>query len=201
MAVHEPYGTAVQQRLADQLGLWLFLASEVMLFGALFLAIGVYLLLFPEGVRAAVGRLDLASGGVETTLLLTSSLAMALAVKAAQEDRRRETIAELALAVLLGIGFEVLKIRSWLDEAGQGLFPGAAPPFLTDHQGAGLFFHLYFVATGLHAIHLLVGILLVSGLIGLGKLRAVTVELVGLYWQLVDIVWVLLFPLLYLVGR
>jgi cytochrome c oxidase subunit III len=208
--VHEQFQTAAQQHSADRLGIWLFMTSEGMLFGAVFLSLAVYHFLYPEAMRAATARLDMVVGGINTAILLTSSTTMALAVRAAGEGRRGETLAALAATAVLGLVFEAIKVHSWLDEASQGLFSrdGGGPAFPLPQPEARLFFHLYFVSTGLHALHLAVGILLVAGLAAIilaGRLRipqqAVTVEVIGLYWQFVDVIWVFLYPTLYLVSR
>lgn len=207
-AVREQFHTPGQQLAADRLGMWLFLASEAMLFGAIFLALTVYHLLHPDAMQAATRRLDLTMGGINTAILLTSSTTMALAVKLASQGRRWPTLVALLATVLLGLAFEAIKVHSWFDEARQGLLPGYGPPFPLPQPAAQLYFHLYLVSTGIHALHLAVGIVLVGG-VALGLMsrllkvpeRAVNVELVGLYWQFVDIVWIFLFPTLYLVSR
>ncbi len=207
-AVHEQFQAPGQQLEADRLGLWVFLASEAMLFGAVFFALTVYHLIHPAAMHAATSRLDLVTGVIGTAVLLTSSTTMALAVKAAREGRRTEALIVLVGTVLLGLAFEAIKVHDWFDEYDQGLYPPMGPPFPLPQPAARLYFHLYFVSTGLHAVHLAVGILLVAGvaaslLSNRMKLpeRTVTVEMVGLYWQFVDIVWIFLFPTLYLVSR
>ncbi len=207
-AVHEQYQVATQQLAADRLGLWVFLASEAMLFGAVFFSLAVYHYIHPAAMHAATDQLDLSMGAVGTAVLLSSSTTMALAVKAAGEGRRWETLVALIGTVVLGLAFEAIKVHDWFDEFGKGLYPPAGPPFPLPQPAARLFFHLYFVSTGLHAVHLAVGILLVAGLVIMqvsGRLtlpeRMVTVEMVGLYWQFVDIVWIFLYPTLYLVSR
>jgi cytochrome c oxidase subunit III len=208
MPVQPPYRQAEQRRHADLLGMWLFLASEGMLFGGVFLALAVYRLILPQAMKAASAHLDLWAGGANTAVLLTSSLTMALAVRAAQAGKRSEALAELAATAVLGVAFEAIKLHSWWSEYLQGLLPGHGPPFPLAEPGARMFFHLYFVATGLHALHLAVGITVVTVLTGALALRPQTtprdaraVEVTALYWHLVDIVWIFLYPVLYLIAR
>lgn len=202
-----PFVRTEQREEADRLGMWLFLATETMMFGALFFALTVVRLRVPDGVRLASGHLDKLLGTLNTGVLLSSSLLVALAVAAARRGRQERTAGLLAGAAGLGIVFLAIKAYGYKTEFREGLMPG--PGFrLHDHPGAELFFNLYYAATGLHAVHLTIGVLLMLGLslrvLG-GRVRlperAVTVELPGLYWHLVDIVWVFLYPTLYLVAR
>ncbi len=202
-----PFVRTEQREEADRLGMWLFLATETMMFGALFFALTVVRLRVPDGVRLASGHLDKLLGTLNTGVLLSSSLLVALAVAAARRGRQERTAGLLAGAAGLGIVFLAIKAYEYKTEFREGLMPG--PGFrLHDHPGAELFFNLYYAATGLHAVHLTIGVLLMLGLslrvLG-GRVRlperAVTVELPGLYWHLVDIVWVFLYPTLYLVAR
>ncbi|WP_431854925.1 cytochrome c oxidase subunit 3 [Azospirillum sp.] len=203
----EPFTGTDQREEADRLGMWLFLATEAMMFGALFFALTVVRLRVPDGVRLASGHLDKLLGTVNTGVLLTSSLLVALAVAAARQGRQERTAGLLAGAAGLGVVFLAIKATEYAREFREGLMPG--PGFrLHDQPGAELFFNLYYAATGLHAVHLTIGVLLMLGLsarvLG-GWVRlpehATTVELPGLYWHIVDIVWVFLYPALYLVAR
>ena len=197
-----------QQREAAFLGMWLFLATEAMLFGGLFLAVIVYRYLYPEGVRAAARHLHLWIGGANTAVLLTSSLTMALAVLAARTGNRRAAARLLAATVLLGIGFLGLKGYEYWLEYGEGLMPGVGPPAPLASGPARLFINIYFIATALHGLHLLIGIGVVAVValrIFLLRLRLpdrhVVVEIAGLFWHFVDAVWIFLYPVLYLIGR
>ena len=190
------------------LGVWIFLATEVMLFGGLFAGIIIYRHTYPEPLRVAAAHLDMWLGGINTGVLLTSSLLVALAVAAAREGRGRHC-ARLAgggrgrRAVFLGIkGYE------YFTEYREGLMPGVGPAFPLDRPESELFFNLYFVATGLHALHLAIGIGLVLGVAWMirdGRWPmpdyVIRVEGSGLYWHFVDLVWVFLYPALYLFGR
>jgi cytochrome c oxidase subunit 3 len=206
--VHEHFSTAEQQRDADFLGMWTFLATEAMLFGGLFMGITVYRIIHPEVVQEASHHLNMWLGGLNTAVLLTSSLTMALAVAAARDGRRGAVVFDLLLTAGLGVAFLGIKGLEYFLEYQEGLMPGVGPVFPMELPGAQLFFNTYFVATGLHAIHLTLGVMVVGMVMlgaGLGRLRLpdnhLTVEMVGLYWHFVDVVWVFLFPVLYLIGR
>lgn len=193
---------------AGTLGMWIFLCTEVMLFGVLFLGYTVYRLRFPVGFAAAGARTDLALGTLNTAVLLTSSLCMALAVHAARASLRRATALWLVLTALLGAAFVGIKAIEYRRDFLEHLVPG--PSFaLTglDAAGGQMFYVLYYVMTGLHAIHLTIGIGLVTVLAVMawrgrfGGERHAPVALAGLYWHFVDVVWIFLYPMLYLSGR
>ena len=195
------------ERETNSLGMWVFLVSEVMLFGGLFTVYLIYRLSYPEAFAAGSQRLDVMWGTINTAVLLTSSLTMATAVYAAQTQRRKLTLLLLAATALLGLVFLGIKGYEYWQEYQEQLIP--ALNFTWDGAGAlqvKLFFTLYFIMTGLHALHLTVGIGLVSGVPLLRFRRpyrsdpASPVEIVGLYWHFVDVVWVFLFPLLYLIA-
>jgi cytochrome c oxidase subunit 3 len=187
------------------LGMHIFLASEVMLFGGLFAVAFALRLAHPDEYVAASRRLHLWIGAANTALLLTSSLAVAAAAVWAGEGRRRRTAASLAGAAALGLAFLAVKAVEYSLEAAEGLLPGFADPPRFDGPVERLFMDLYLVATGLHAVHLTVGIALLGtiawratrGSLALPR-RAATVEAAGLYWHLVDVIWVFLYPVLYL---
>lgn len=175
-----------------RLGMWLFLATETMMFGALFLALAVCRWRVAEAWKEASAHLHLWMGTANTAVLLTSSLAVAFA---AQKGRARWWF---AVAALLGLAFLGIKGTEYVLEYRDGLMPGVGPAFQLS-PGARLFFDLYFVATGLHAVHLGVGVGLLAFLI-LRDAEAGAVEAAGLYWHFVDIVWVFLFPIFYLAA-
>jgi cytochrome c oxidase subunit 3 len=191
---------------AAQLGMWIFLATELLFFGGLFAAYAWGRTRWPEGFSVASRHTHVALGTLNTALLLSSSALVALAAACAGEERRRRAAGRLlGGAALLGVAFLALKGVEYAKEWHESLFPG--PGFaLAKHTGAELFFVLYFVMTALHALHLLVGVGLL-GLFAWGALRhrpwadAARVEVAGLYWHFVDIVWIVLYPLLYLIGR
>lgn len=196
----EPYARRAQQREADFLGMYLFLASEIMLFGAIFALLFFDRLRHPGAAEAAAVRLDIWIGTANTTILLTSSLFVALAVAAGQAGKARAVTAWLAGAAVLGFAFLGLKGFEYAKDFAEGIHPvlGRAVP-------SGLFINLYYTATVLHAVHLTGGIgLLAWAAIRVARRRtkvpgqAIVIEMTGLYWHFVDVVWVFLFPLLYL---
>jgi cytochrome c oxidase subunit 3 len=208
-AVHvvEPFAAPQQQREATFLGMWLFIATEAMLFGGLFMTILVYRYLHPAGAHEAVDHLRMLLGGVNTGVLLTSSFGMAVAVAAAHAGARRLLLGTLPAVAVLGLAFIAIKGFEYRLEYSEGLMPGLGPPSPLSEPGAQLFLNLYFAATGLHAIHLAIGIVLVAGLwLGVFWRRprfehGLTVQMIGIYWHFVDVVWVFLYPALYLIGR
>ena len=197
-----------QQRAADTLGIWVFLATEVLFFGGLFLGFFVYRQAYPEAFAAAGRHLDLLLGGINTAVLLTSSLTMTLADQAAAADRRKALIALLGATALLGIAFLAIKAIEYSQEFEAGLAPlfGQVFRFEGPHRNqAELFFHFYFLMTGLHALHLFIGIVIVTVMIAFSALSlrplATRVAITGLYWHFIDVVWVFLFSILYLGAR
>lgn len=202
------FATELQQYRADLLGLWLFLATEAMMFGGLFMGIIVIRNEHSAAVHEAAPHLDMWLGGANTAILLTSSAIVALAVVTARQGRRLATVVSLGAAAALGIAFLGVKAYEYLKEYREGLMPHIGPPFPIDVEGAELFFNLYFAATGLHALHLTIGVALLLTVAvrvarGATRLpdRRITIEATGLYWHFVDVVWVFLYPVLYLVGR
>jgi cytochrome c oxidase subunit III len=203
----EQFDDLSQQHEAVTLGMWVFLVTEVLFFGGLFVGYSVYRTIYPEAFREASHHLDLLLGSVNTGVLITSSLTMALAVHSAQEGKRRGLIAFLLLTMLLGTVFLGIKGTEYTHKYHEHLVPGIR----FDYQGAHaaqvqLFMIFYFVITALHALHLTVGI----GLLGILAVLAwrvhfspayyAPVEISGLYWHFVDLVWIFLLPLLYLIG-
>jgi cytochrome c oxidase subunit III len=188
-----------------KLGMWIFLASEVLFFGGLFVAYLYGRTHWPQGWAAASRHTDVVLGTVNTALLLTSSAVVALAV-ACEEDarRRRWTTRLLSLTAALGATFLAIKGFEWHAEWDDHLFPG--PAFGLDVAGAQEFFALYFVMTGLHAVHMIIGVAVLAILArgrsrGRSWARANHLEIAALYWHFVDLVWIFLYPLLYLVQR
>ena len=199
------FETLDQQHHADTLGMWVFLGTEVLFFGGLLTAYTVYRSAHPVTFGLASRTLDLVSGTVMTLVLLASSLTMALAVRASQLGKRRVLAAFLILTILLGLGFLGLKGNEYYHKWEDHHFPGAGFVWNGPNPGvAQLFLYFYFALTGLHALHMIVGIGLMSVLLAMtlrSRVRSYTVEISGLYWHFVDIVWIFLYPLLYLVDR
>jgi cytochrome c oxidase subunit III len=205
--VAEQFDDIEQQREAAQLGMWIFLATEVLFFGALFLAYTVYRFVYGQAFVEASRRLDVLLGGTNTAVLLVSSLLMALAVRAAQLRQRKQLVRLLLGTAFLGLVFMSIKAVEYHKDFADHLVPGAQFQWTgADSRNVELFFWIYFAMTGLHAIHVSVGIcmlLILALLAARGKFanNYNPIETTGLYWHFVDIVWVFLFPLLYLVGH
>lgn len=199
------YNTAQQQQSAAKLGMWLFLAQEILFFGGLFMAYAAYRYFYPETFMDAHSKLSIPMGATNTLVLLTSSLTMALGVRAAQTNNKKQLIFQLTNTIFLACVFLVIKYFEYSHKFHEGLLPGK---FFFGEGMQGMphvFFGIYFVMTALHGLHVLVGIgvigwILMRGMKGEFSSQYYTpVENVGLYWHLVDIVWIFLFPLLYLV--
>ncbi|RRV64575.1 cytochrome c oxidase polypeptide III [Stutzerimonas stutzeri] len=204
----EPYQTAAQQREASFLGMWLFLATEIMMFGVLFLVITYYRLQHPTAVGEAVQHLHAVLAGFNSVLLLTGSLCMSLMVQASRLGHYRRVQQLLLLTAFFGLSFLGVKAFEYGWEYREGLLSGAGEASPLRSEAARLFMNIYFFSTALHAVHVSVAVLIVLGMVlrihfTHMKLpqRAITLEMVGLYWHLVDMVWIFLYPSLYLVGR
>ena len=211
---HHPYlqhhfDSMPQQAEASTLGMWVFLVTEIMFFGGLFMAYLVYRWQSPMGFQEASHHLDIFWGALNTALLIISSLTMALAVRAAQTSQPAMTqVKWLVATMILGTGFLGIKVIEYTDKFTHHLVPG--PNF----QWTGLypkpaeqFYSLYFAMTGLHALHMIIGIGIMLVITWMAWRKTfdteyyTPVEVAGLYWHFVDIVWIFLFPLLYLIGR
>jgi len=205
--VAEQFDDIEQQHSAAKLGMWIFLATEVMFFGGLFLAYTVYRFTYGHVFALASRHLDDVFGGVNTAVLLFSSLLMALAVRAAELGRRKQLVRLLLATALFGVLFMTIKAFEYRKDFVEHLVPRFDFRWdVPDAANAELFFWIYFALTGLHAIHVTVGIALIlvlALLASAGKFSQnfMPVEITGLYWHFVDIVWVFLFPLLYLAGH
>ena len=206
-ALGHHFDSLEQQHEATTLGMWVFLITEVLLFGGLFTAYVVYRIMYPEAFAAGSEHLHLVYGGINTGVLLTSSLMVALALHAAQTGERRLLVAFLLITIGLGVAFLGIKGYEYWLAWQEGLFPGAGFHFEAANPGhAQIFFFLYFTMTGLHAAHMIIGLGIIATLAYFAWRRSYSpeyytpVELGGLYWHFVDIVWIFLYPLLYLVG-
>jgi cytochrome c oxidase subunit III len=215
-AVHRPHPAALahqfddlrQQREAATLGMWVFLVTEVLFFGGLFLVYAVYRNLYPAAFAAASHELDVVLGSVNTVLLITSSLTMALGVRAAQTGQRRLLLLFLIATMVLGAAFLGIKSFEYYHKFVEHHVPGPGFVFEAEHaRHAQIFFSLYFVMTGLHALHMIIGLGIMAVMFWWSWRGTITteyyspIEISGLYWHFVDIVWIFLFPLLYLLGR
>lgn len=198
----EQFDDLEQQHHAAELGMWTFLATEVLFFGGLFTAYATYRHIYPAGFAAASRETNVMLGSINTAILLTSSLTMALAVHAVQSNRAKALVRYLGLTVLFAAAFLGVKAVEYHEDFVKHLVPGHAfAPGLP--EGAKLFFVLYWIMTGLHGLHVLIGI----GVLGVLAIRVArrnlnpnAIEISGLYWHFVDIVWIFLYPLLYLID-
>ena len=197
-----------QQRDASALGMWVFLVTEILFFGGLFLAYTVYRAQYPRAFAEASRHLDITLGTLNTAVLIVSSLTMALAVYSAALGRRKAIMGFLGATMALGATFLGVKAVEYTHKFHDHLVPGAGFRFPgPDAKQAEIFFSLYFAMTGLHAAHMVIGLGLLTVLVlqakkgRYGPEYYTPVEISGLYWHFVDIVWIFLFPLLYLIGR
>jgi cytochrome c oxidase subunit 3 len=208
-ALAHQFDSLSQQREAATLGMWIFLATEVLFFGGLFTTYLVYRHWYPAAFAAGSHELLLWAGTTNTAVLITSSLTMALAVDAAHTGQRRRLVMFLVLTMVLGATFLGIKGFEYYTEFVEHHVPGAGFQFAPPEQAAHaqIFFSLYFMMTGLHALHMIVGLGIMSFVLGFAGRGRISpdyynpVEIAGLYWHFVDIVWIFLFPLLYLIDR
>ncbi|HKU24947.1 MAG TPA: cytochrome c oxidase subunit 3 family protein [Candidatus Sulfotelmatobacter sp.] len=212
------FATEEQQRNASSFGMWIFLATEVMFFGGLFCSYLIYRRWYFGDFGAASKSINAALGGTNTAVLICSSLTVVLAIWAAQTARRGMMLAMLALTMLFGLAFLGIKGVEYKDKFDEHHVPGASfsfqnvpipghPDQYANPQHAQIFFALYFIMTGLHALHMVVGLGIFTWLFVMAWKGRFTpeyhtpLEIGGLYWHFVDIIWIYLFPLLYLIDR
>lgn len=187
-----------------RMGMWLFLFTELLLFGGMFFLYSVYRFVNQEQFHIAAKELNTLIGTFNTIILLTSSLTMALAIAAIQRNNKSLSIFFQALTILLASGFLVNKYFEWSIKFHHGLFPGSEV-LINKPKGEILFFGLYYVMTGLHGLHVIIGIFLIGFMTRLTMKKVINqnsyvkLEAAGLYWHLVDIIWIFLFPLFYLI--
>ena len=239
-ALRHHFDTMPQQKEAAVIGMWVFLLTEILFFGGLFVAYMIYRVWYFDAFAEASRRLSLFWGGLNTAVLIGSSLTMAMAVRGAQTNKRKATVNWLILTMILGCVFLGVKVIEYQDKFANYEVPGPSFNWLAHEQheaAAGgehasaapaaeggehrklslsedqlqrttqIYFSLYFTMTGLHALHMIIGIAILAVLTWQAWRGAFTpayyspVELTGLYWHFVDIIWIFLFPLLYLIGR
>jgi cytochrome c oxidase subunit III len=217
------FDSMAQQKEAATLGMWVFLVTEIMFFGGMFAAYMIYRMWYFQGFAAGSEELDITLGATNTAVLIASSLTVALGVHAAQEGKQKQTVTFLVLTAILGLVFLVIKFFEYKvkilghhlpDGATITLFPAAG--FFDVSQSGHLapiasevriFMVLYFALTGMHALHMIIGIGILAVILWMAARGQFSkewyspVEIFGLYWHFVDIVWIFLFPLLYLVHR
>jgi cytochrome c oxidase subunit 3 len=202
------FDDAEQQKLASTLGMWSFLATEVLFFGGMFAGYAVYRSWYPETWGAASRHLDVMWGTINTLVLLTSSLTMALAVDAAHRQQPKPLRMFLLATIVLALAFVGIKGYEYWHKWHEHLVPGSHFQWegtRIEQSSAALFYSFYFMMTGCHALHMVIGFGLLSYLVRYAPREPARfinfVENTGLYWHFVDIVWVFLFPLLYLIDR
>lgn len=220
--LHHHFDDMDQQRDCTTLGMWAFLATELMMFGGLFFSYTLYRWMFHGEFVEGSRHLNVTLGTINTFVLLVSSLTMAMAVHAAAERKKNKMIGFMGVTWILGFAFLAIKAVEWTADFHEGLVPAVNWSYFTLAEHAGetqallahhvlpahmmMYFVIYFCMTGLHAIHMIIGLLVVGAAIVLGRRGQFTngndqpVEIIGLYWHLIDIIWVFLFPLLYLIG-
>ena len=207
-----------QQFDAAKLGMWLFLLTEILLFSGMFVAYTVFRVWYPESYEVASGALDPFWGGLNTVVLLFSSFTVAMSIHMAQKGRRKKVTLYLVITLLCALAFMVIKGIEYSSKFAHGIYLGeafdphhytlmveGAEVALADVPYAKQFFSIYFIMTGIHGFHVLVGMGLIGWMISrnmrghFSREWYTPVELTGLYWHLVDIIWIFLFPLLYLI--
>jgi cytochrome c oxidase subunit III len=203
---HEP----AQQLAASTLGMWTFLATEVMFFGGLFLAYILYRSMYPEAFASTSKYMGVIIGGVNTAVLICSSLTMVLAVRAARLGEQKAIVILLLATMALGLVFLGFKGYEWHEHWVDHKVPGFNFQYTEEPQyahEAQILFFLYFVMTGMHAMHMVIGEGMLAVLVAMAIKGRFTprwntpVDMIGLYWHFVDIVWIFLYPLLYLIGK
>jgi cytochrome c oxidase subunit 3 len=200
-----PWDNLARQHQAVSLGMWIFLVSEILLFGGLFTGYAVYRHLYPAGFAAASAQTNIVYGTVNTAILMTSSLIIALAGEFARARLHRLAWYFLLVTVAFGVAFLVLKGFEYRDDIEKNLVPG--PQFSIPARGAALFFSFYWMMTGVHAVHVTGGLAAITRLLIASREEppwlsgSGSEEATALYWHLIDVIWVVLYPLLYLGGR
>ena len=207
MSNHAPASVAAADHHRDdtgaRLGMWLFLFTELILFGGLFIVYAVYRFQHTEEFHLAARELDTFVGTVNTIILLTSSLTVALSINAIRGGKKILSAVFVSLTVLFALAFLANKFFEWSHKFEHGIYPGS-PELINKPGGEILYFALYFVMTGLHALHVIIGMVILLVMLtmilrgSINKSSYVRLEAGGLYWHLVDVIWIFLFPLFYL---
>ncbi|MEJ2193572.1 MAG: cytochrome c oxidase subunit 3 family protein [Ignavibacteriaceae bacterium] len=187
-----------------RMGMWLFLFTELILFGGMFIVYSVYRYTHPEDFHLAAKNLNTIVGAFNTIILLTSSLTMVLSIVAIQRQKKNLSIFFQIITIVLALGFMVNKYFEWTAKFHHGIYPGSET-LMNESSGQILFYGLYYVMTGLHGLHVIIGFTMIAVMVRFTHKGIVTydnyvkLENVGLYWHLVDIIWIFLFPLFYLI--
>ena len=190
--------------VGSRMGLWLFLFSELILFGGMFIIYAVYRFMHAEEFRLAAAELDPFIGTINTMILLTSSLTVAMSITAIQQGKKYLSMALVSTTLVLALVFLINKYFEWSHKISIGIYP-QSPELMNKPQGEILYFGLYYVMTGLHAIHVIIGMVVLGFMLvfiakgSINRESFVKLEAGALYWHLVDIIWIFLFPLFYLI--
>jgi len=205
--VQHHFVDADQQFDAAKMGMWVFLVTEILFFGGLFAAYIIYRAWYPELFVEASDQLDTFWGAVNTVVLIGSSLTVAMAIRSAQLNQKKGMMINLLITIALACVFMIIKYFEYTHKFHLGIFPGEYYTFEgISHPKANIFFSIYYMMTGLHGVHVVIGIGLMIWLLVKASKNTYSseyytpVEIVGLYWHLVDIIWIFLFPLLYLID-
>lgn len=188
----------------SKIGMWLFLFTEMVLFSGLFIVYSVYRYLNREAFHQAAEQLDVTLGTINTVILLISSMTIAMSISAIQYKKKKQALALLTTTVVLGLVFLINKYFEWGDKISHGIYPGSET-LASYGPGDVLFFGLYYFMTGLHALHIIIGLIFIGFVIWYIAKDKITHnnfvlhENSGLYWHLVDLIWIFLFPLFYLI--
>jgi len=197
------HGHTHRDDVGSKMGMWLFLFTELILFGGMFIVYAVYRYMHQAEFHLAASELDRLVGTVNTIVLLTSSLTVAMSITAMQEGKKSLAMLLVGITIVLALAFLVNKYFEWDHKFAVGLYPGS-PELSNKPQGVILYFGLYYVMTGLHALHVIIGMAVLAVMMGFMKTGTihqgsyVRLEAGALYWHLVDIIWIFLFPLFYL---
>lgn len=189
---------------ASKMGIWLFLFTEVILFGGMFILYASYRFLHPDDFKNAAAELNVYIGSINTILLLASSLTVVLAIISLQKNQKKLCLGFLWFTLVCGLVFLINKYFEWGHKIENGIYP-KGPAMADMSDGEVLFFGLYYVMTGLHALHIIIGMVFISFImvfISRGMVTATNfqkLENAGLYWHIVDVIWIFLFPLFYLI--
>ena len=204
----EQFSTQEQQRHAGQLGMWAWLVTELLLFGGLFLVAVVLRVQYPESVHESVRHLKFWIGATNTGVLIVSSLTMSGAIEASRLGLQRLTVYCMSATAALGTLFMLLKLYEWYDDIVEHMAPWLNQPYeLAFDKSSTLFTNLYWVTTGLHGLHLTTGVSILTILAlqaraeGYLSRHQNRIEVFGLYWHFIDLIWIIVFPVLYVIGK
>lgn len=202
---HSTTHTEHRDDFGAKMGMWLFIFTELLLFGGLFIVYAVYRSQYPDDFHIAASQLNTFIGTINTIVLLVSSMTVAMSITAIQKGRKKLAMNLIAITIIFALVFMVNKYFEWGAKVHHGIYPGSEL-MLTLKRGELLFFSLYYFMTGLHALHIIVGmIILIVAFVKVKNNKInnsdyVLLENGGLYWHLVDLIWIFLFPLLYLIS-